>query len=138
MTSMLIKNGRVVDPANKVDKVADILVENGKIAKVAPGISREADETIDAKGLVVTPGLIDMHVHLREPGREDKETIATASMAAAHGGFTTIVGMPNTTPDADNQTVIEFVMSKAGKEAIVNVLPVGSMTKKRQGKEPQL
>ena len=135
MTSILIKNGRVVDPANKVDKVADILVEKGKIAKVAPGISHEADETIDAQGLVVTPGLIDMHVHLREPGREDKETIATASMAAAHGGFTTIVGMPNTSPDADNQTVIEFVMSKAAKDAIVNVLPVGAITKRRQGKE---
>lgn len=135
MSKLLIKNGRVVDPANKVDKELDVLVENGKIKELAKGIKVKADETIDAKGLIVAPGLIDMHVHLREPGREDKETIATASRAAAKGGFATIVGMPNSTPDADNQTVIEFVLSKARKEAIVNVLPVGAITKKRQGKE---
>jgi len=135
MTSLLIKGGRVVDPANKLDKELDVLVENGKIKQVAKGIKAKANETINAKGLIVAPGLIDMHVHLREPGREDKETIATASRAAAVGGFTTIVGMPNTSPDADNQTVIEFVKSKAAKEAVVNVLPVGAITKGREGKE---
>ncbi len=135
MSKLLIKNGRLVDPANKVDKELDVLVENGKIKELAKGIKVKADETIEAKGLIVAPGLIDMHVHLREPGREDKETIATASRAAAKGGFATIVGMPNSTPDADNQTVIEFVLSKARKEAIVNVLPVGAITKKRQGRE---
>lgn len=135
MTTLLIKGGRVLDPANNRDEKADVLVKNGKIAKVGKGIGERADETIDARNLVVCPGLIDMHVHLREPGREDKETIATASRAAAAGGFTTIVGMPNTTPDADNQTVIEFVLSKARKEAVVNVLPIGAITKKREGKE---
>ncbi|MCX6798512.1 MAG: dihydroorotase [Candidatus Diapherotrites archaeon] len=132
MTTLLIKGGKVVDPANKVEHLADVLIENGKIKKVG-SIKEKADETIDAKGLIVCPGLIDMHVHLREPGREDKETIATASRAAAHGGFTTIVGMPNTNPTADNQTVIEFVLSKARKEAVVNVLPVGAITVKREG-----
>jgi len=112
MSSLLIKNGRVVDPANKVDEVMDILVEDGKIAKLGMATAK-AGKTIDAKGLVVCPGLIDMHVHLREPGREDKETIATASRAAAAGGFTTIVGMPNGTPVADNQTVIECVVCKS-------------------------
>ncbi len=135
MTSLLIKNGHVVDPANKFDGEADVLVENGKIKEVGKGVKAKADKTIDAKGLVVSPGLIDMHVHLREPGREDKETIATASRAAAAGGFTTIVGMPNSTPDADNQTVVEFVLSRAKTDAVVNVLPVGAITKKRQGKE---
>jgi dihydroorotase len=135
MTSLLIKNGRVLDPANKVDKDMDVFVENGKIKELGTEIKGKADGEIDAKGLVVVPGLIDMHVHLREPGREDKETIATVSRAAAAGGFTTIVGMPNSAPDADNQTVIEFVLSKAKKEAVVNVLPVGAITKKRQGKE---
>jgi len=135
MTTLLIKNGHVIDPANKLDKKLDVLVENGKIAEVGNNIKAKADQVIDAKGLVVAPGLIDMHVHLREPGREDKETIATASKAAAAGGFTTIAGMPNSTPDADNQTVIEFVLSKAKNEAIVNILPIGAITKKRQGQE---
>jgi len=135
MTSLLIKNGRVVDPANKIDKELDIFVENGKIKKIEKDIKEKADETIDAKGLVVTPGLIDMHVHLREPGREDKETLKTASRAAAKGGFTTIAGMPNTTPDADNQTVIEFVLSRAKKDAVVNILPIGTITKGRDGKQ---
>jgi dihydroorotase len=135
MTSLLVKNGRVIDPKNGLDMEADVLVEGGKIKGVEKGLKAKADKTIDAKGLVVCPGLIDMHVHLREPGREDKETIATASRAAAAGGFTTIVGMPNSTPEADNQTVIEFVLSRAKRDAVVNVLPVGAITKKRQGKE---
>jgi len=134
MTSLLIKNGLVIDPANKVNKVLDILVEKGKVSKLGKNLKAKGAETIDAKGLIVTPGLIDMHVHLREPGREDKETLKTASRAAAKGGFTTIVGMPNTTPDADNQTVIEFVLSRAKKEAVVNILPIGAITKGRKGK----
>jgi len=133
MKSLLIKGGRVIDPANRIDAEMDVFVENGKIAKAAKGINAKADETIDAKGLIVCPGLIDLHAHLREPGREDKETIGTASRAAAMGGFTSIVGMPNTNPAADNQTVIEFVLSKARKEAVVNVYPVGAITVKREG-----
>ncbi|MFA4855591.1 MAG: dihydroorotase [archaeon] len=133
MTSLIIRNGRVIDPANKIDAEMDVFVKDGKIAGLEKGIREKADKIIDAKGLIVCPGLIDMHVHLREPGREDKETIATASRAAAKGGFTTIAGMPNTTPDADNQTVIEFVLSRAGRDAVVNVLPIGAITRKREG-----
>ncbi len=135
MTSILIKNGKVIDPSNKINKEMDILIKNGKIAALGANIKEKADETINAKGLIVCPGLIDMHVHLREPGREDKETLATASKAAAKGGFTTIAGMPNTTPDADNQTVIEFILSRAKKDSIVNILPIGAITKGRKGKE---
>jgi dihydroorotase len=137
---ILIKNGTVIDPAQKLNSQSDVLIEDGKIMSVAKNISI-SDKTdknvqiIDAKGLFVCPGLIDMHVHLREPGREDKETIATASRAAAKGGITTIVGMPNTSPNADNQTVVHYVVAKAQEEAVVNVYPVGSITKNSLGKE---
>ncbi|MBN2458355.1 dihydroorotase [Candidatus Woesearchaeota archaeon] len=132
---LLIKNGTVVDPAGKMSGEYDVLVEGGKISSVSRSIVEKADRVIDAKGLIVCPGFIDMHVHLREPGREDKETILTASRAAARGGICTIVGMPNTTPNADNQTVVHYVTSKAKEEAIVNVYPVGSITKQSKGKE---
>ncbi|MBI4176080.1 MAG: dihydroorotase [Candidatus Aenigmarchaeota archaeon] len=131
---LLIKQGRVVDPANGIDAVMDILVDNGKIAKVAKSISEKA-EVVDARNLIVAPGLIDMHAHLREPGREDKETIATATRAAARGGFTTVLGMPNTNPVIDDQAAVEFVLSKARKEGVVNVYTTGAATKNQQGKE---
>lgn len=130
---LLIKNGRVVDPANKIDKVADILIENGKIAKI--GQITEKAETIDATGLIVAPGLVDMHTHLREPGREDKETIVTATRAAARGGFTTVLGMPNTDPVMDDQTAVEFVLARAKRDGIVNVYTTGSATRNQKGKE---
>lgn len=132
---LLIQGGRVIDPANKIDKKADLLIENGKVAKIAASISEKADQTVNAKGLIVAPGLVDMHTHLREPGREDKETIATATRAAARGGFTSILGMPNTDPILDDQTAVEFVLSRAKKEGIVNVYTSGSATKGQQGKE---
>src|SRR3989344_8388756 len=110
MSSLLIKNGRVVDPKNGNDEVLDILARDGKIAAVGKDIKESADKTIDASNLVVTPGLIDLHVHLREPGREDKETLETGSMAALAGGITSVVTMPNTNPVADNQSVIEFIL----------------------------
>jgi dihydroorotase len=140
---ILIKNGTVIDPAQKLNSQYDVLIEDGKVKTVAKNISisEKMDKSdkmihiIDAKGLIVCPGLIDMHVHLREPGREDKETICTASRAAAKGGITTIVGMPNTVPNADNQTVVHYVVAKAKDEAIVNVYPVGSVTKHSLGKE---
>ena len=132
---LLIKGGRVVDPANKIDKIADILIDNGKIRNVGPNITEKNAEIIDAKGLVVAPGLIDMHTHLREPGREDKETVATATRAAARGGFTTILGMPNTDPVLDDQTAVEFVLARAKRDGIVNVYTTGSATKGQQGKE---
>jgi len=131
---LLIKNGLVIDPKNKIKSTMDVLLNNGKVAKVAKKISEKV-KTIDAKGMIVTPGLIDMHVHLREPGREDKETIETCSKAAANGGITTIVGMPNTTPVADDQTVVKYVCTTAASEAVVNVYPVGNITKGGKGKE---
>ncbi|MCK4909644.1 MAG: amidohydrolase family protein, partial [Planctomycetes bacterium] len=95
MSTIIIKNGRVIDPAKKFDRVADILIENGKIKSVGKQNTSKG-QVINAKGLIVTPGLIDMHVHLREPGREEEETIASGSTAAVHGGFTSIACMPNT------------------------------------------
>lgn len=132
---LLIRGGRVIDPAQNFDKTADVLIENGLIAAVESAIKGHFEEVYEARGKIVAPGLIDPHVHLREPGREDKETIATCAKAAARGGFTTIVGMPNTTPQADNQTVIEFVKSKAAQEAVVDVFQVGNITKGGQGRE---
>ena len=96
--TLLIKNGRVIDPATRTDKQMDILVEDDRIAKRAEKIDTKADKTINAKGCYVMPGFIDMHVHLRDPGQEEKETVVTGSRAAARGGFTTILAMPNTKP----------------------------------------
>lgn len=133
--SLLIKNGRVIDPANNIDDSLDILVEENIIKKVAKGIKAEGSvKVIDAKGKIVSPGLIDIHTHLREPGFEYKETIKTGTMAAAAGGFTAICCMPNTNPINDNRAVTEFILSKAAKEGIVNVLPIGAITKGSQGK----
>ena len=133
MTNILIKNGRIIDPKNNLDDVLDVLVRDGKIAKVEKGITDNADTTIDASGLVVTPGLIDLQVHMREPGREDRETIETASRAAIAGGITSAVVMPNTSPVADNQTVIEFILKRARELDLINIYPTGSITKKQSG-----
>lgn len=133
MTTLLIKNGHVIDPANGIDGPLDILVRDGKIAQAGKKITDKADETIDAAGLVVTPGLIDMQVHLREPGREDKETIETGSRAALAGGITSVVAMPNSAPVADNQTVVEFVIKRAREVGLVNVYPAGSITRGQKG-----
>lgn len=132
---LLIKNGRVIDPANKIDGKADVLIENGKIKKVGSSIKESGAEEIDASGKLVCPGFVDMHVHFREPGREDKETIESCTRAAARGGFTAVVGMPNTTPVADDQTVIGYVYRKLEKEGIVNGYAVGNITKKSDGGE---
>lgn len=133
MATLLIKNGRVIDPKNGVDAVCDVFVKDGKVAKVAKKITEKAQKTIDATGLIVTPGLVDMHVHFREPGREDKETIETGSKAALAGGITTVAVMPNTTPVADNQTVIEFVVKRARDLDLIHVYPTGSITKGENG-----
>lgn len=133
--SLLIKNGRVIDPANNIDDSLDILVEGTVIKKVAKAIKAEGSaKVIDAKGKIVAPGLIDMHTHLREPGFEYKETIKTGTMAAAAGGFTAICCMPNTNPINDNRAITDFILSKSAKEGIVNVLPIGAITKGSQGK----
>jgi len=131
MSATLIRNGRVIDPANRRDEIVDLAIVDGKIAKSAP---KDA-EVIDAKGLIVAPGLIDIHVHLREPGFGHKETIASGARAAATGGFTTIVSMPNTSPAADNPATIAWIKDRAADAACVNVLPTGAISKNIAGEE---
>lgn len=132
---ILIKNGRVLDPATKTDQPADILIQDGKIAKVGAKLAAEADKVIDAAGCFVMPGFIDMHVHLRDPGFEYKETVETGARAAARGGFTTILAMPNTKPAVDNGDVVRYVLNKAGDVALVNVLQAGAITRGQRGEE---
>ncbi len=135
---ILIKNGRVIDPANKIDNILDILIDNGKIIEIGKKLSTQHSPLttiIDASGKIVVPGLIDMHVHLREPGYEYKETIKTGTEAALAGGFTSIACMPNTKPVNDNQSVTDFILDKARKEGVVNVYPVGAITKGLKGEE---
>lgn len=157
--TLLIKNGHVIDPATRQDSIADILIQDGKIADIIPHIQNQpdsqtsctnqtnppvrpdhADHTeqltqIDAAGCYVMPGFIDLHVHLRDPGFEYKETVATGAAAAAQGGYTTIVAMPNTKPAADNADVINYVHNKAKSVAKINVLQTGSITKKMAGEQ---
>lgn len=112
---LLIKNGRVIDPLSKTDDTLDILIEDGKIAAISPRLDIKEAEIIDASRLVVAPGFIDMHVHLREPGQEYKEDIATGSLAAARGGFSSICCMPNTKPPNDNSGITEYIITEAKK-----------------------
>jgi dihydroorotase len=132
---MLIRNGRVIDPASSFDAVADVLMEDGRIAAMGPGLSSPGAEVIDATGLVVAPGFIDMHVHLREPGFEHAESIESGSRAAAAGGFTSICCMPNTKPINDSATVTSYIVERARRHAIVNVFPIGAITKGSAGEE---
>lgn len=133
--TLLIKNGRVIDPASRLDTVADVLVQDGKIAKIMPEIQDPADQQIDAGGCLVMPGFIDLHVHLRDPGFERKETVVSAAAAAAHGGYTTIVAMPNTRPVVDHADVVNYVHNKAKSVTKVNVLQAGAITKKMEGRQ---
>ncbi len=132
---LLIKNGRVIDPANNVDQICDVLVEGAKLTKVANNIEQSADKIIDASGKIVMPGIVDMHVHLRQPGREDKETIATATKAALRGGVTSVLAMPNTTPCIDSAENIELLKNIIKKTANANVFICGAITRGRLGKE---
>ncbi len=134
--NILIKNGHVIDPANKVDEKLDILVSDGKISNLGRSGSIPADgaQVIDAAGRLVVPGLIDMHVHLREPGFEYKETIATGTAAAKAGGFTSVCCMPNTNPVNDNRSITEFILSQA-RGASARVYPIGAITKGSNGEE---
>jgi dihydroorotase len=134
---ILIKNGSIIDPANKVEGNLDLLIADGKIAKLGkPGsLSANGAEVIDASGKIVVPGLIDMHVHLREPGYEYKETIATGTAAAKAGGFTAVCCMPNTNPVNDSRSVTEFILSQAAHEALARVFPIGAITKGSKGEE---
>jgi dihydroorotase len=133
----IIRNGRVIDPANKRDELADLYIEDGRILTSKTEIRKvksEIDE-IDASNLIVAPGLIDMHVHLREPGFGHKETIESGARAAAAGGFTTIVCMPNTSPAADNSATIAWIRDRAAEKACVTVLPAGAISKDIAGEE---
>ena len=124
----LIKNGRVVDPNTKLDAVCDILIENKKIIEIKEDIPAGNTRVVDAAGLIVAPGFIDMHVHLREPGQEHKETIASGSAAAARGGFTSIACMPNTDPVNDNSGITQFIQQQARRGSGVNVFPIAAVT----------
>jgi dihydroorotase len=134
VSATVIHNGRVIDPANKRDEVIDLAIVDWKITDKS-AIKNQKTETIDAKGLIVAPGLIDMHVHLREPGFGHKETIESGARAAAAGGFTTIVCMPNTSPAADNPATIAWIKGRAKETACVNVLPTGTISKNIAGEE---
>ena len=134
MGTILIKNGRLVDPANNIDKIMDVLISDYRISKVSENIDCDADDVIDASGLAVMPGFIDLHVHLREPGFEYKETIATGTQAAARGGVTSICPMPNTKPVIDSPEMVKELLKRA-EEAPVHVLPVGAVTVGQEGKE---
>ncbi|MCR5176731.1 MAG: dihydroorotase [Anaerovibrio sp.] len=131
----LIKGGRVIDPANGTDKIADVLIEDGKIAKVAAGIKDSADEIIEAAGKIVSPGFIDMHVHLREPGQEAKEDFVSGSRAAAAGGYTTVATMPNTNPVVDTAAMVRSLKKRAEDAAVVHVEIIGAVTKGQKGEE---
>src|ERR1700730_5803233 len=135
MRKLIIRNGRVIDPVSRLDAVRDVLVEDGKIAIIGEKLHVTGAEKFDATGLIVAPGFIDMHVHLREPGFEHAETIETGSRAAAAGGFTSICPMPNTSPVNDNATVTSYIKERAERHAVVNVFPIGAITKNSAGEE---
>jgi dihydroorotase len=135
MPALLIKNGRVVDASSGQDSVADVWIEDGLIRGVGAELSAVGAEVFDATGLIVAPGFIDMHVHLREPGFEHAETIESGARAAAAGGFTSICPMPNTAPVNDNATVTSYIVEKARKHAVVNVFPIGAITKGSKGED---
>ncbi len=132
---LLIKNAVIVNPDKIAAKPQDILCVDGKINKIAAGIAAENHDVVDAKGKKILPGFIDMHVHLRQPGREDKETIETGSRAAAKGGFTSIFCMPNTQPVIDNAMVVEFIIREAKRAGLCNVYPVGAISKGQHDQE---
>jgi dihydroorotase len=132
---LLIKGGRILDPANGIDLASgSLLIEDGKIAVVGASVSADDARVIDAAGLVITPGFVDLHTHLRDPGFEYKETVETGTKAAARGGFTTVCCMPNTEPALDNKAAIDMILRKAANEGAVRVLPIGAVTMDRAGK----
>ncbi|HPJ16584.1 MAG TPA: dihydroorotase, partial [Spirochaetota bacterium] len=130
---LCIKNGRVLDPASGLDKTACVNIEDGIIKSI--GEAETADETIDAAGKLVLPGLIDLHVHFREPGREDQETIAGGCRIAAKSGYTSVVTMPNTNPPIDNQALVKFIKHEAEKSGLLNIFPAAAVSKGMKGEE---
>lgn len=138
MSSLLILNGRIIDPGQSIDESGSLLITNGKISWLGKGKESPPQknyDTLHAEGLIICPGFIDLHVHLRQPGFEEKETIASGTRAAAKGGFTTVCCMPNTNPPLDSRDSIEFVKSVATKEGVIRVLPIGCISKGRAGRE---
>lgn len=131
--NLLIQNGLIVDPTQAIEEKLDLLIEGGRVTRLECHISAPEAQTIDASGCVVAPGFIDLHVHLREPGEEYKETIESGAQAAAAGGFTSICAMPNTRPVNDNAAVTKFVVERAREKAVVNVFPIGAITHQLQG-----
>ncbi|MBI2921393.1 MAG: dihydroorotase [Planctomycetes bacterium] len=134
MSTLLIRNGRVIDPASGLDGPANVFVRDGKIESVGKATPKAA-EAFDAKGLVVCPGLIDMHVHLREPGKEEEETIASGAAAAVAGGFTSVAAMPNTEPACDSEAQVEFTLLQGRRAGMAHVYPIGAVTRGRKGAE---
>lgn len=135
MSRLVIRGGRIMDPAHGVDGIGDFLIVDGRIASVGRPVSVESAEEIDARGLIVAPGLVDIHVHLREPGREDKETIATGTRSAVAGGFTAVCCMPNTTPVSDSTSVVEHIRTAAAREGYCRVHPIAAVTWSSEGRE---
>jgi dihydroorotase len=135
MNKLVVKNGRVVDPSQNLDQVCDLGIKDGVIQEISDTVQATGAEEFDASGLIVAPGFIDMHVHLREPGFEHAETIETGSRAAAAGGFTSICCMPNTDPVNDKPTVTSYIIERAHRFAVVNVYPIGAITKNSAGEE---
>ena len=134
MKRTLIKNGRMLDPKNSIDQICDLYIEGGNISQIGIDLNISADQIIEAKDLIVTPGLVDMHVHLREPGFEYKETIATGTRSAVAGGFTTVACMANTKPTIDSPDLVDFIHLQAKEYGSANVLPIGAITKDLDGK----
>jgi dihydroorotase len=135
MSRLLLKGGRVIDPARGTDATLDVMIAEGRIEEVAPRVPTRGAQVLDMKGLVVCPGFVDIHAHLREPGREDKETIATGTRAAAAGGFTAVCAMPNTDPVNDTAGITRAIVEKARAEGVVRVYPIGAITRGQQGEE---
>jgi dihydroorotase len=135
---LLIYGGRIIDPSQGIDEIGSLLITDGKISWLGKGEMTPPQPGYDAlhsQGLIICPGFIDLHCHLRQPGFEEKETIATGTQSAARGGFTTICCMPNTNPPLDNQAIIDYIKSVAATEGMVRVLPIGCISKGRKGKE---
>jgi len=132
---LLIRGGRVIDPSQKLDDDLDVLVEDGRIAQIGRRVALRGGDVMEAEGLVVCPGFIDIHTHLREPGREDKETIATGTRAAAAGGYTAVCAMPNTDPVNDNAGITRSIVERARTDGVVHVYPIGAITRGSRGQE---
>lgn len=135
MKKFIIKGGRIIDPSSGIDKELDILIQDGQVRKIGKNISSKAVRIIDATSKVVTPGFIDLHTHLREPGREDQETILTGTKAASSGGFTSVLCMPNTHPAIDDESVVRYILKKQEEAGFARVYPVGAITKGLRGEE---